>query len=578
MKEKIYRDLWESAKISWSYEFEDFIHDLCACEGPEFSTSNELTAETLESYMSEMLSAALNLWGCQSGEWRGNYPWLIEYTGLSKVFILHTLSLAFKYSAEFKRSDSSIGATGGRLPECVGYLPQTDLKSWSFSIPNFLISVMHKEIGWDVEKYPTFAAREKAYRNECQSQEITKLGRNAVTNALRQVDRAYDFVYSETDRFRKYLNKIFVDYDFYQAKCASEISLRFKSRDDPARIAYLTNSEREKLSSAQDARKEPRVIPYSEWLLYAVQYLDSSPKLADLASLDSNDSDFDFHRLRAKRLYRLIQESDPSYTDNDIKYWMKDLHAQRYPRKNDENEEEEEEEITIREAREKKKKKQKIIFNEKMMNAYCVYPGYGTYRFMGIAENRIPVSSHWRCPAKVIPTAERTENGGVDVKGSFLYALFCWIRIKDCKTEDLQAKARLALVECMRSILFRFGYGELFNRISNLPQRDELLSYNIYTRVFIQLLKSKEFCEREDSGNFNMKMEEIFDLRNENIKDKLEFLNRWFTDWCGRFYNRYAFYIVKKLIDKEVSPELLDDTMALVLKKLFEGYNQDSID
>ena len=370
MKEKIYRDLWESAKISWSYEFEDFIHDLCACEGPEFSTSNELTAETLESYMSEMLSAALNLWGCQSGEWRGNYPWLIEYTGLSKVFILHTLSLAFKYSAEFKRSDSSIGATGGRLPECVGYLPQTDLKSWSFSIPNFLISVMHKEIGWDVEKYPTFAAREKAYRNECQSQEITKLGRNAVTNALRQVDRAYDFVYSETDRFRKYLNKIFVDYDFYQAKCASEISLRFKSRDDPARIAYLTNSEREKLSSAQDARKEPRVIPYSEWLLYAVQYLDSSPKLADLASLDSNDSDFDFHRLRAKRLYRLIQESDPSYTDNDIKYWMKDLHAQRYPRKNDENEEEEE--ITIREAREKKKKKQKIIFNEKMMNAYCV--------------------------------------------------------------------------------------------------------------------------------------------------------------------------------------------------------------
>ena len=37
------------------------------------------------------------------------------------------------------------------------------------------------------------------------------------------------------------------------------------------------------------------------------------------------------------------------------------------------------------------------------------------------------------------------------------------------------------------------------------------------------MLKSKEFCEREDSDNFNMKMEEIFDLRNENIKDKLEF-------------------------------------------------------
>lgn len=92
------------------------------------------------------------------------------------------------------------------------------------------------------------------------------------------------------------------------------------------------------------------------------------------------------------------------------------------------------------------------------------------------------------------------------------------------------------------------------------------------------MLKSKEFCEREDSDNFNMKMEEIFDLRNENIKDKLEFLNRWFTDWCGRFYNRYAFYIVKKLVDKEVSPELLDDTMALVLKKLPEEYNQDSID
>ena len=47
-------------------------------------------------------------------------------------------------------------------------------------------------------------------------------------------------------------------------------------------------------------------------------------------------------------------------------------------------------------------------------------------------------------------------------------------------------------------------------------------------------------------------------------------MNQCFTEWCGRFFNVYAYYMVAELIEKDLSPELLDDTMALVLKKWFE--------
>ena len=39
----------------------------------------------------------------------------------------------------------------------------------------------------------------------------------------------------------------------------------------------------------------------------------------------------------------------------------------------------------------------------------------------------------------------------------------------------------------------------------------------------------------------------------------------------GQYDDLHKLTSNKKLIDKEVSPELLDDTMALVLKKLPEG-------
>lgn len=248
--------------------------------------------------------------------------------------------MAFKYLAEFKPSSSSADVAGGRLPQCIDYDPQIDLKGWSLSIPNFIISVMHKEIGWDVKKYPTIAAREKAYRKESSASKIEKLDKNEIAAALRKEDRAYNFVYLETDRFRKYLNEMFVDYDFYQVKRASESALRFKPVDDPARIEYLSKNKKEKLSPAKEARKAPRVIPYSDWILYAVQYLDSSRKLADPTPEISSGDNFESLQmralLRAKRLYRLIQESDSNYTDDIIKHLMKELHSFRYPRKADE--------------------------------------------------------------------------------------------------------------------------------------------------------------------------------------------------------------------------------------------------
>lgn len=70
------------------------------------------------------------------------------------------------------------------------------------------------------------------------------------------------------------------------------------------------------------------------------------------------------------------------------------------------------------------------------------------------------------------------------------------------------------------------------------------------------------------------KITDIYNLSDENIKAKLEILNQWFTEWCGRFFNVYAYYMVTELIEKDFSPELLDDTMALVLKKLFEEYEE----
>ena len=134
---------------------------------------------------------------------------------------------------------------------------------------------------------------------------------------------------------------MFEDYDFYQAKRLSESVLRFKPMDDSVRAEYLARTQKKKLSSAEEARKEPRVIPYSDWFLYAVHYLDSSRKLADLTSKNLSGDNFGSlptrEILRAKRLYRLIQECDSNYTDSDIKYQMKELHSRRYLRKADEN-------------------------------------------------------------------------------------------------------------------------------------------------------------------------------------------------------------------------------------------------
>lgn len=191
MKEKIYRELWYGAVHSMQWELEDFLCNLYS-EGRELSSANVTTPETLESYMRQMLAKALNLWESQRVRLLGHFDSIneeaLDKIGLSKVFILHTLSMAFKYLAEFKPSSSGAEVEGGRLPKCVGYCPQTDLKCWSLSISNFIISVMYKEIGWDVKKYPTIAAREKAYRNESGASKIEKFDKNEIAAALRKED------------------------------------------------------------------------------------------------------------------------------------------------------------------------------------------------------------------------------------------------------------------------------------------------------------------------------------------------------------------------------------------------------
>ena len=476
--------------------------------------------------------------------------------------------MAFKYLAEFKPSSSSADVAGGRLPQCIDYDPQIDLKGWSLSIPNFIISVMHKEIGWDVKKYPTIAAREKAYRNESGASKIEKFDKNEIAAALRKEDRAYNFVYLETDRFRKYLNEMFADYDFYQAKRVSESVLRFKPMDDPVRTEYLARAQKEKLSSAEEARKEPRVIPYSDWFLYAVHYLDSSRKLADLTSKNLSGDNFGSlptrEILRAKRLYRLIQECDSNYTDSDIKYQMKELHSRRYLRKADENRR-----FTSNEKKELEK--QIADFNEKIVDTYCPYIGYGKYRFIQIAENCIPNSSHWRYPRKVIPLTEKLNDAEFDVLECFEYVVSCWLFSKKSSPEKY-----IDLVDLMKIILFHYGYGELFNRIKNLPQPDGYLSYKIYTELFVRPLAYSDCSGDRGDGveHRPMTITDVFNLSDENIKAKLEILNQWFTEWCGRFFNVYAYYMVTELMEKDLSPELLDDTMVLVLKKLFEEYEE----
>ena len=136
------------------------------------------------------------------------------------------------------------------------------------------------------------------------------------------------------------------------------------------------------MSPAKEARKAPRVIPYSDWILYAVQYLDSSSKLADPTPEISSGDNFESLQmralLRAKRLYRVIQESDSNYTDDIIKHLMKELHSFRYPRKADENKNFTSNEVT-------EFKKQIVDFNKKMLDTYCPYIGYGKYRFIQIA-------------------------------------------------------------------------------------------------------------------------------------------------------------------------------------------------
>lgn len=565
MKKKIYRDLWHGAAHAMQWESVDLLRSLYS-EGWALGNANEATPEKLESYMHQMLVKALKLWKPQRLKLFGNFtPTSEEYMdkiGLSKVFILHTLSMTFKYMAEFKPSSSSADVAGGRLPKCVDYCPQTDLKGWSLSISNFIISVMYKEIGWDVKKYPTIAAREKAYRNESGASKIEKFDKNEIAATLRKEDRAYNFVYLETDRFRKYLNKMFVDYDFYQAKRVSESALRFKPIDDPVRAEYLARTQKEKLSSAGEARKEPRVIPYSDWFLYAVQYLDSSRKLADPTPEISSDDNFESLQiralLRAKRLHRLIQESDFSYTDSDIKCQMEELHSRRYLRKDDENKE-----LTSNEATELKK--QIVNFNGKMVDTYCPYIGYGIYRFIQIAENRIPASSHWRYHRKVIPNDESLE---IHVIGILNLILMYWHKCSKMQyNEDLSSK----LNDCVEKIMLHYGYRELVERISNLPQMNSYLKYKIYTNLFLPFLF---FPEDEYKKAYAHECE----LRDAFIREKLEIMNQCFTEWCGHFFNIYAYYMVTELIEKDLSPELLDDTMALVLKKLFEEYNQGSID
>lgn len=537
LKEKIYQDLRDNAIKILESKLANFMSDFDKIEGSEFNNAKKLTPASLESYMDRMLEKAVILWKKQGANFHNFFWESTTFVELSKIFTLHTLSLAFKYIAEFKPSCSEDGI-GGRLPKCVTYRPHTDLQSWSLSISNFIISVMYQEIGWDVKKYPTIASREKSYRNKDTHSEIKNLEKNDIVAALREEDKAYNFVHLETDRFRKYLNKMFVDYDFYQEKSKSESALRFKPQDDPARIAYLEKNKKEKLSSAQNARKEPRIIPYSEWYLYAVQYLDSSRKLADPTPLDSNDDNFNSHyiraRLRANRLYRMIKESDSNYTDSDIKRLMKELHARRYPRKADANKVINEEEI--------------IDFNKKMKEAHCVYPGYGNYRFIDNAENRIPPKEHWRYPKKVIPITTKSDLDTIEL---FQRALVCWMT-----SEEPPEEARTQLVGWMAKILSSYGYEELFKRISNLPQPNMLLSYKIFA---ILLYIWAPLLANDHQEN----------TINQTIKSQLEILNQYITEWCGRFFNVYAYCMVPRLIEADLSPELLDNTMTLVLDKLF---------
>lgn len=165
----------------------------------------------------------------------------------------------------------------------------------------------------------------------------------------------------------------------------------------------------------------------------------------------------------------MIKESDPNYTDSDIKHLMKELHARRYPRKADANKVINEEEI--------------IDFNKKMKEAHCVYPGYGNYLFIDNAENRVPPKEHWRYPKKVIPITTKSD---LDTIKLFQGALFCWMA-----SEEPPEETRTQLVGCMKKILSSHGYEELFNRISNLPQPNMLLSYRIFAillYIWAQLL------------------------------------------------------------------------------------------
>lgn len=460
---------------------------------------------------------------------------LHEFRGaFNKICVQHTLSIFLNHQCETLESVDESANSGGNLPREAFKPHDGKLASWSMSIPNFILSLMANDIGWDTEKYPNVAAWEK----ECRHRESDK--RKADTNKpLSQVnstisetspaeessctphpynynvidmDYAYDYIIRETERFRKHLQDEFSENYYYKEKSQSAYTQRWKK----GKPGY-TKIPHEKYL------RLPHALPYHNWFMYAVRYLDSSPKLPKIAEMNSPSKDFALMRVR--RLWRFILDAYPENDPQEIQKCIEHLHALRYSNS-----------IQGKDliysyniiARTLQDRRWWDNFNKRIAAKYSVYPAYHQYLMTRS-------SDAWTSTS----LSERHDES-VEDKEDLQYIL---AELKKATAVIPPEELRDEILNKQFELCFsQYGYRKLYQKVSSIPQNKHETS-NLIFSAFIDLSLASN---------------------SDYLLKSMQLLDREFTVWCGDLYNKYFQAVDQNLNWRSLTPEILEEAMKII--------------
>lgn len=465
----------------------------------------------------------------------------VQRERLEAIFLQQVLALWFNHLYEMGVSDGKDIDKESKLPK-EAYMPYDGKDTgWSMSMKDFILSVMAYDIGWDTDKYGNVAAWEKecrhreAYRKNERTREVLVEDKNqylkqAEKNKLDldegyskdgrpiNMEYAYAFIKTESERFRKHLDNEFKNNYYYQIKKDSNYKYRWeKNKTNLSKYSSIPQSE---------YLKAPRLFPYHNWFIYAVRYLDSSPVLPEKKVTD--DLEPDYGKMRMNRLWRFISCTDPSYTEEDVLNIIEHLHALRYPKSREGKILTYSFDVYDRAIKDRKWWEE---VNVKIVSHYTMYPAFHRYLIKNSNDDS------WQSKTKAEYNEESKENICQMAKTlSELEELE-----KSDSSEDFKELVDNKRYEVIYSL---FGYRDLYRRIASIPQKGYEISNSIFSCFTLPEVDEFGACIAQ--------------------------LNTWFTTWCGGLYQEYLIRVTEEFKWEKLNFKIINAAMEIIENKYFE--------